>query len=557
MSDVVTPELRAIINQFSQSVQSCRKLFHDCAKEIIDSHPSLLPATPGEFLDKMDDLHRGLLIKLFVSIGGVDRVWTRAEEHLAAVLFFHLWHQQFDNEKLRETIRHLEREAGRLHWSSLVKPFKDIRPLHHRWPELETIVMRIGNMVAKADGRATSLELEELQSIINEIRSHAPPKSSQRKPHDSPEALQQGRRAIQQIEQDVDDFKNSGPYLNDEDVEVVDEGSDQPEKPTLEEALAELDTLIGLETVKSEVKTLVNVLRLQRKRAEAGLPETKISLHMVFYGNPGTGKTTVARIIGKIYGAMGILSKGHLIETDRSGLVAEYAGQTAPNTNKKIDEALDGVLFIDEAYSLVSETGDDAFGHEAIQTLLKRMEDDRDRLVVILAGYPNEMDRLLKSNPGLSSRIQQHIHFDDYQPIDMGRIFGVMCQHNQYIVPGPTQGKILLGFKHLYEVRDEHFGNGRLVRNVFEDSIRQLANRVVQVEELCADLLTRFEPEDIVFSDVPVNVIHEEILLSQKFRISCPSCETTTAAPAKYVGRKIKCKKCEGSFRIDWPHFEE
>ena len=556
MSDVVTPELRNIINQFSQSVHNCRKLYHDCAKEIIDSHPSLLPATPGEFLDKMDDLHRGLLVKLFISIGGVDRVWTRAEEHLAGVLFFHLWHQQFDNEKLRETIRHLERESGRLHWASLVKPFKDIEPLQGRWAELETIVMRVGNLVAKADGRASSLELEELQSIINEIRSHAPPQSKQRRSHDSPEVVQQSRNAIQQLEQDVDEFKQGGNFLNDDEVEVIDDNNGE-QKPTLDEAVAELESLIGLETVKQEVKTLINVLRLQRKRAEAGLPETKISLHMVFYGNPGTGKTTVARIIGKIYGAMGILQKGHLIETDRSGLVAEYAGQTAPKANKKIDEALDGVLFIDEAYSLVSESGDDAFGLEAIQTLLKRMEDDRERLVVILAGYPNEMDRLLKSNPGLSSRIQQHIHFDDYAPVDMGRIFGVMCDHNQYIVPGPTQGKLLLGFKHLYEKRDEHFGNGRLVRNVFEDSIRQLANRVVQVEELCADLLTRFEPEDIIFNGLPEEAVHDEVLLELKFRIACPKCESTTAAPSKYVGRKIKCKKCEGSFKIDWPHFED
>lgn len=556
MSDVVTPELRNIINQFSQSVHNCRKLYHDCAKEIIDSHPSLLPATPGEFLDKMDDLHRGLLVKLFISIGGVDRVWTRAEEHLAGVLFFHLWHQQFDNEKLRETIRHLERESGRLHWASLVKPFKEIEPLQGRWAELETIVMRVGNLVAKADGRATSLELEELQSIINEIRAHAPPQSKQRRSHDSPETVQQSRQAIQQLEKDVDEFKQGGNFLNDDEVEVIDDNDGQ-QKPTLDEAVAELESLIGLETVKQEVKTLINVLRLQRKRAEAGLPETKISLHMVFYGNPGTGKTTVARIIGKIYGAMGILQKGHLIETDRSGLVAEYAGQTAPKANKKIDEALDGVLFIDEAYSLVSETGDDAFGLEAIQTLLKRMEDDRERLVVILAGYPHQMDRLLKSNPGLSSRIQQHIHFDDYAPVDMGRIFGVMCDHNQYIVPGPTQGKLLLGFKHLYEKRDEHFGNGRLVRNVFEDSIRQLANRVVQVEELCADLLTRFEPEDIIFNGLPADAVHDEVLLELKFRIACPKCESTTAAPSKYVGRKIKCKKCEGSFKIDWPHFED
>lgn len=556
MTNVITPELRNIINQFNQSIQKCRQLYVESAREIADSHPSLLPSTPGEFLDKMDDLHRGLLIKLMVSICSVDHSWTRAEEHLAGVLFFHLWNQRFDDQKVRETIRHLQREAGRLHWASLVKPFKDIEPLNHRWAELETIVMRVGNLLAKADGRASSLEVEELQSIVEEINSHAPARSTQRKPHDRPESVKQSQQAIQQLKKDVDDFKNCGPMLSDDEIEVIEDDDIMEKKVSLDEALAELEQLIGMDVVKREVKTLINVLKLQQKRAEAGLPETKISLHMAFYGNPGTGKTTVARIIGKIYGAMGILKKGHLIETDRSGIVAEYAGQTATKANKKIDEALDGVLFIDEAYSLVAESGDDPFGQEAIQAILKRMEDERDRLVVILAGYPNEMKRMLRSNPGLSSRVQQHIHFDDYTPVDMGRIFGVMCRNNQYKVPGMTQGKLLIGFHHLYHGRDEHFGNGRLVRNVFEDSIRQLANRVVQIEKLCNDLLTRFEPEDIVFQNLPAELVLDEQVSKQRFRIACPGCSSTTAAPSKYLGRKIKCKKCQDSFQIDWPSLD-
>src|SRR5207237_7794667 len=159
-----------------------------------------------------------------------------------------------------------------------------------------------------------------------------------------------------------------------------------------------------LRSIKQEVRGLINFLKMQQAREEFGLPQTPISLHHVFSGNPGTGKTTVARLLGRLLGAMGLLAKGHLVETDRSGLVAEYAGQTGPKTNARITEALDGALFIDEAYSLVAETGDDSYGAEAVQALLKRMEDDRERLAVILAGYPTPMDRLLKSNPGISSR---------------------------------------------------------------------------------------------------------------------------------------------------------
>src|SRR5690606_32108788 len=153
------------------------------------------------------------------------------------------------------------------------------------------------------------------------------------------------------------------------------------------------------------IQTLTNFLKMQQQRQEAGLPNTTPSLHMAFVGNPGTGKTSVARIIAEIYGALGILDKGHLVETDRSGLVAEYAGQTGPKTNAKIDEALDGVLFIDEAYSLIDPSGQDQYGREAVQTLLKRMEDQRERLIVILAGYTDEMETMIRSNPGLSSRV--------------------------------------------------------------------------------------------------------------------------------------------------------
>src|SRR5690606_34649847 len=225
----------------------------------------------------------------------------------------------------------------------------------------------------------------------------------------------------------------------------------------LAEALVELDSLIGLSDVKHEVRTLANFLKVQRQRAEAGLPATSLTLDMVFGGNPGTGKTSVARIIGRIFSAMGVLQRGHLVETDRSGLVAEYAGQTGPKTNKKIDEALGGVLFIDEAYSLVAESGQDPYGDEAVQTLLKRMEDDRQRLVVILAGYPLPLERLLRSNPGLSSRFNRRLNFEDYRPAELGRIFQSMCERNQYMAPPLTRAKLMLGFDYLYRHRDEHF----------------------------------------------------------------------------------------------------
>jgi hypothetical protein len=245
---------------------------------------------------------------------------------------------------------------------------------------------------------------------------------------------------------------------------------------------------------------------------------------------------------------MGILAMGHLVETDRSGLVAQYAGQTGPRTNKKIDEALDGILFIDEAYSLVADEGDDPYGREAVQTLLKRMEDDRHRLVVILAGYPQPMAALLRSNPGLSSRFSTHLDFADYQPAELGRIFQSLCDKNRYQAPAATQARLLLGFRWLYEHRDEHFGNGRTVRNVFELAIRRLANRIAGITPITAELLTVLKPEDIELPGVPPEVLSRAADPALRFLVHCPGCGGKSRVPADYLGRAVKCKACGERF---------
>jgi SpoVK/Ycf46/Vps4 family AAA+-type ATPase len=291
---------------------------------------------------------------------------------------------------------------------------------------------------------------------------------------------------------------------------------------------------------------------MQQQREAMGLPQTKVSLHMVFSGNPGTGKTTVARIIGRVFGAMGILAKGHLVETDRSGLVAQFAGQTGPRTNKKIDEALDGVLFIDEAYSLVSTRGEDPYGAEAVQALLKRMEDERHRLVVILAGYPEPMDALLASNPGLSSRFNRKLHFADYSTMELARILQAMCERDHYELPSATRARLLTGFHWLVEQRDEHFGNGRLVRNTFERAIRRLATRIAGVTPVTRELLTRLEPADLVFDGLPDEARDAARLTASRFRIACPACQHTHIVAAKFLGQAAKCKRCSGKMPLDW-----
>lgn len=261
-------------------------------------------------------------------------------------------------------------------------------------------------------------------------------------------------------------------------------------------AMNELKNLIGLESVKTEVETLANFIKVQQARAEKGIKTASVSYHCVFTGNPGTGKTTVARILAKIYKKLGVVSKGHLVETDRAGLVAEYVGQTAVKTNKIIDSALDGVLFIDEAYSLV-QGGQNDFGKEAIATLLKRMEDDRDRLIVIIAGYSNEMKDFIDANPGLQSRFNRYIEFPDYSAEDLLKIFESQATKCEYKITDEACQKLKAYFEEQVAHKDKNFGNGRFVRNVFEKTTERQANRLAREVSLTSDKLVEILPEDL------------------------------------------------------------
>lgn len=260
--------------------------------------------------------------------------------------------------------------------------------------------------------------------------------------------------------------------------------------------LTKLQELIGLEEVKKEITALANFVKIQKEREKNGLKAVSLSYHCVFTGNPGTGKTTVARIVAEIYKSLGLLKKGHLVETDRSGLVAEYVGQTAVKTNKIIDSALDGVLFIDEAYSLVQGGGND-YGNEAISTLLKRIEDDRNRLIVILAGYGNEMKNFIDSNPGLQSRFNRYIHFEDYNVDDLRNIFLQNAKNNQYKLTSEAIELLMDTLTYAVEHKDKNFGNGRFVRNLFEKSLQNQAVRLACQPQTTAEDLSTLTINDI------------------------------------------------------------
>ncbi|MDO4621220.1 MAG: AAA family ATPase [Lachnospiraceae bacterium] len=280
--------------------------------------------------------------------------------------------------------------------------------------------------------------------------------------------------------------------------ENVKEEPAKKEEPE-EDPMEQLNRLIGLDSIKKDVTELMDFVKMQQLRKEQGLKSVPVSLHLVFTGNPGTGKTTVARIIAKLYKQIGVLKEGQLIEVDRSGLVAGYVGQTAIKTTEQIEKAIGGVLFIDEAYSLAKK--DDAFGEEAIDTILKAMEDRRDEFVVIVAGYTKPMEKFINSNPGLKSRFNKYIEFPDYSVDELQAIFEMNCKKYDYRIDEDAKKHIreLITAKKLE--RAENFANAREVRNLFESIITNQAHRLAAAENPSAEDLMTILMEDLQITE--------------------------------------------------------
>jgi len=342
----------------------------------------------------------------------------------------------------------------------------------------------LDNLSGFADLLGTIKQAEDAaKELLDETASPLKQKSSAIKPVKS-----QPAEAKKETTDDAD-----VPGTPDEQAEEV------PEKePTLEELLDTLDTLVGLDNIKQSVKSLINYVKIRKLREENELPNPPLSLHMVFSGNPGTGKTTVARILSELYKVIGVLSKGQLVEVDRSQLVAGFVGQTAIKTSEAVNKAIGGILFIDEAYALAPDisTGND-FGRESIETLLKLMEDHRNDLIVIVAGYNEPMERFITSNPGLESRFNRYFLFEDYNSDELYDIFTAMCLKSEYLLSDDAKEFAREHFRFIYDNRDENFGNARHVRNFFEDIVTVHSDRVSSLNDHTRDDLTIVSLEDL------------------------------------------------------------
>ena len=504
-----------VTEQFVDAIDTCRKYCVDHLIECYLAHPQKVDDSSDDFFQEVQRQFDGLVIKVFVETVESDLVLSPGEAELAHTLLEHLLKQSVRSSKIRDAFASLSATAKELSWDNLLQPLSRYDESAEHFEEIKAAILRIANVVAKVDGRVSDETVSQLKMIQWQLDQHLPHQSilSARANRTAQEDermcfAKEGELSnlmIQLLEEDSNPRAEVRETSAASDAAKPDLPSESQREEWMAEGLTNLDSLIGIEAVRKEVRTLVNLCKLQKARQSHSMPTSQLSLHMVFSGNPGTGKTTVARIVGKLFGGLGILQRGHLVETDRSGLVAEYQGQTAKKTNELIDEALDGVLFIDEAYTLAPAEQADSYGQEAIATLLKRMEDDRDRLVVILAGYPGPMDTLLKSNPGLSSRFSRHCLFSDYNVSELCQIFDRIAGESHYQMTAEFRDGLADQIQQQVDGKDEHFGNGRMVRNQFEDAIRNLANRVVSVADLTPDVISTFHVDDLGAAPVMVS----------------------------------------------------
>lgn len=584
MSDAADDRIVQSIRLYRESLDQTRAVYIESGSLIRGSYGWL---TGGDDTDastiagQMDDLHQGLVMKVFSTVVSGSRAGSMHERQMGRVLLEHIWGETVMGHGLADAVNWLLDASQTLQWSELLRPFAEIPSIRDRAAAVQSLAIRQAKLIAAVDGQTDAGDaraISQLSTAFDNIFGHAAeniasPKDTEiardaiawlrteaRRLRDGASVTEPVNREPRQIPEPRQTPEPrsrptatpSSRQTESNDDPAASNHDDRTPQQRLSDAKAKLDRLVGLDAIKDQIQTLTNFLAMQTQRIDAGLPTTKPSLHMAFVGNPGTGKTTVARIVAEIYGALGVLEKGHLVETDRSGLVAEFAGQTGPKTNAKIDEALDGVLFIDEAYTLIDDSGQDQYGREAIQTLLKRMEDQRDRLVVILAGYPNEMNKMIRSNPGLSSRVGTTMTFSDYPPIALCQIFELIASKAKYELPTDSRRRLLRGFTYLYINRDRHFGNGRSSRNSFERSVRRMANRLAGETEITRELLVTLTPDDIEVAGVTMGHLDAMAKENGHVRATCPHCDAAIVVDDSLLGTNQTCSSCQQTFDLKW-----
>ncbi|MBC8872542.1 MAG: AAA family ATPase [Planctomycetes bacterium] len=523
--------LQSVLEELDQVMQQCRELYLSC----VPKGREILKGASLDMTLSQDRLHKYLLVKLCATIAEADGRWTYEEQRCAAAVLRHVG-IAFSDQELDKIAGYVHKQAGKLDWQQLLQPFREIPVLCDKRAELQTVILRTANLIAKADGSLLPRETTILERIQGLLRPD-PRRDLDRAPHWSEEDTIAMAGGIEQLWRKGDAAK---PLAATPAASVA----------SLLENLQRLDALVGLRQVKQEIRGLANAASRRDQREQAGQPVGLHESHLVFVGGEGTGKTTVARLLCDILVAAGALEHGRLVEVNSRGLAQNHADKAADRMDANFAEAIGGTLLIDHAGELLSAGGQPLSA--AMRVLLQRMAGHRGQLVVILADDSDRLLRTIHQRSDLASAFNRHLRFPSYGVSELGRIFQRFCDRNHYQVSRLAQIKLLLGFQWRLERDGELFGNGHLVRQVFEDAVYCLGHRVAGISTLTEGLLTSLEDDDILIDGVPAGVWSNLADPGRMFTIHCPGCASANQVGSDFLGIQVECKRCHHRFVCAW-----
>ncbi len=521
--------LESTLVELTQAMQQCRQLYLSC----VPQQGGFLDDVARQLTTSQDRLHKCLLLKICATMAEADGRWAYEEQRCAAAVLQHVG-VPYSQEQLQETADYVARQAAKLDWTSLVQPFHEFLELRDRLGELETVVARMANLIAKVDGSVSPRETAALRQIQQSVRGNRP-RAVAAKPRPLPAAkLSRLANVARLWKQDGEE--PAAPHGRGDSAAL------------LQQSLQRLDELIGLQPVKTAIRDFIDLTLLQNERRQAGLPYELPNLHLVFAGPPGVGKITVAKILADLLFVIGVLKHGRLVELNPLvDLASHQAGEAEQMTGLKIAQAIGGTLLVDHA-SVMFSTGAAA----PLRLLLQTMAQYRGQMAVILADQADRLRPLFEQHPELLSPFSCQLHFSDYSAGQLGQILQRFCNRSQYRVTRLAQIKLLLGFQWRLQQDGARCGNGHLVRQVFDEAVHRLAHRIAGVSPLTTELLTTFEDRDIVMQGVPAQVWRNLSNPQRRFLIGCPGCGSEHLVGPEFLGTHVACRRCQHRFVSAW-----
>jgi tellurite resistance protein len=527
--------LESLLKELTQALQDCRQLYLSC----VPQHSGFLDDIVRQLADSQERLHQGLLRKICATIAQADGRWAYEEQRCAEAVFRHLG-LPCAPQQLRESADDLTRQAAKLTWRSLIRPFLEFLDLRGRRAELETVVVRIANLIAKADGSVSPRETVALRHIVQAVRSDRrivvttcsaplttwpPPVAAVGAETRRPGALAAGSPGQSQSPPAA-----SSPAL-------------------LQVSLQRLDEMVGLRQIKQEIREFADVAALQNQRRLAGLPYDAPTLQWVFLGPPGVGKVTVAQILASVFVATGMLQHNRLVSLDPLfELTDTPAGKVQQILARKLAQAVGGTLLVDHAGALFAADG----AGSAAPWLLEALAPYRGQIALVLADQVERLQSAVDQHPELRPPVARQLHFPDCTAGQLGQIFQRFCERARYRVTRAAQVKLLLGFQWRLEQDGPRCGNGHLVRQAFEAAVHRLARRLSGAAPLTPELLTTLEPGDIAIQGVPATVWRNLADPRRTFLVRCPDCERETLVGPNFLGLRVECKNCRHRFVCAW-----